>query len=343
MSSGVAARAEDRTVALPPAPRPPIRPEDAYLKGLKASGRRTQEARLKLVARILGAEDYREVPWERMRAAHVLAIRSELEGYVPNPKKPGETLAPASINAALAALRGVAKAAWRLELLSSDDLERIRDVEDVKGERLPKGRSAKPGELDLLLGACVRDPSPAGLRDAAIIGVLYATGMRRDELAGLELRHYEPPEEYGRDAGALTVLGKGNKQRICYLDEGSSRMLDDWLRLRSRWPGPIFVPINKAGRLGNTPLSAERVYSMLAERASGAGIADLTPHDFRRTFVGDMLDKGIDITTVSDMVGHASLETTRRYDRRGERRKAEAAGQRHVPYRRWRGPTPPTT
>jgi site-specific recombinase XerD len=98
-------------------------------------------------------------------------------------------------------------------------------------------------------------------------------------------------------------------------------------------PGPLFFPIRKGGRnVERRRMTAQTLRDMLLKRARQASVKNLTPHDLRRTFVGDMLDAGADISAVQQLAGHSSVDTTQRYDRRGEEVKRRAAGLLTVPY-----------
>ena len=112
-------------------------------------------------------------------------------------------LAPSTINMTLSALRGVAKSAFNLGLMSADHYARLCNVKPVRGERVPVGRALSVGEIGALLDTCAG--TPIGIRDAAIIAIMYCCGLRRDEIVSLYLSHY--------NEGELKVRGKGNKER----------------------------------------------------------------------------------------------------------------------------------
>jgi integrase len=170
------------------------------------------------------------------------------------------------------------------------------------------------------------DKSPGGVRDAAIIGLLYTCGLRSADLVALNRGDFEP------ETGKLLVReGKGRKQRNVYVQGGARRALDDWTAVSGEVV-PLFVPVLKGGKITRRRMSAQTIYDMLKKRARQAGVREFSPHDLRRTFVGDMLDRGVDIATVANIAGHASVDTTRRYDRRPEETKKNAAGKLHFPY-----------
>jgi len=112
--------------------------------------------------------------------------------------------------------------------------------------------------------------------------------------------------------------------------------------VRGSRPGALFCPVNKAGKVNVRRVTSQAIYNALAKRAQQAGVAELSPHDFRRTFVSDLLDAGADIATVQRMAGHANIQTTARYDRRGEKAKQAAAELLDVPYKRSEQQLPPT-
>jgi site-specific recombinase XerD len=294
-----------------------------YLASLAPTGRRTMAGALATCAALLGST-VELAPWAALRYEHVAAIRAKL----------AETMAPATVNKHLAALRGTARAAWRMGQMDAEQYARLADVKGMTGETLPAGRALGPGELGAMLRTC--GETPAGIRDGAILALAYAAGLRRAELAGLDLA-----DVTGDDGETVTlrILGKRSKERLVYLDNGARLALLDWLSVRGTEAGPLFWAGKRGGHLvrgaGMTPQAIRDVVARAADRA---GVASASPHDLRRSFVSDLLDAGVDIATVASMAGHANIETTRRYDRRGEAAKKRGARALHVPYAKRRLP-----
>lgn len=293
-------------------------PAAIYVASLGSkSGQRTMMQVLNLIAGMVNASNALSFDWSQIRFQHVAAIRSQLQAKYK----------PATVNKALAALKGALKASWQSGQMNAEDYQKAVSVKGVRNETLPVGRELQSGELSALIETCESDQSPAGARDAAIIAIMYSCGLRRAEVITLDLDHYDKAE------GRLKIHGKGNKERTAYITGGAVQALSDWLNLRGEDPGALFVPVNKGGILSINCLTPQAIYNMLYKRARESGVKSFSPHDMRRTFVSDLLDHGADITTVSKMAGHANVTTTARYDRRPEEAKKKAAGLLHVPYR----------
>lgn len=294
-------------------------PAAVYLARLAPSGRRTMHQALDTIAGLLtGGQqaDCLAFDWSSVRYQHATAIRAQLVTVYKT----------ATANKFLCALRGAMKEAWNLEQITAEDYFRIKSIKSVTGETIPAGHALTPGELAALLNNCGDDPTPAGARDCAVIALMYAAGLRREEVVTLDL------ESYDVSTGRLVVHGKRNKDRTGYLNNGAAHALADWLTVRGDNPGPLFLAVNKGGKINHRRMTPQAVYNLLAKRADLAGVRTFSPHDLRRTFVSDLLDAGADITTVAKMAGHASVTTTSRYDRRPEAAKQKAAGLLHVPY-----------
>lgn len=294
-------------------------PAAVYLSGLSKSGRATMEKSLSQIAEwITGQPDPFAVDWAALRYQHVNAIKTRMiddPGY-----------SPSTTNKYLSAVRGVLKSAWNLDLIPTEDYHRAVSVEGLKVDNLPAGRALSIGEITALISVCENDPGPAGARDAALIALLYAAGLRRSEIVSLDLADYNPED------GSLVVTGKGNKQRIVYVLNGSSRAMNDWLKVRGEFAGPLFVPILKSGHITDRRMTDQAIYNMLRKRADQAKVPDFSPHDLRRTFISSMLDQGNDLSVVADLAGHKNVSTTARYDRRGEAAKRSAADKLFIPY-----------
>lgn len=253
--------------------------------------------------------------WHRLTHAHVAFLRSEL----------ADRCAARTANRCLAAVRGVLKSAWRCGLMSHEEMARASDVPSVKVNTLPAGRHVNTGELRALFAACA-DGTAAGVRDAAILSLAY--GMRRAEIASIDYAAVD------LDAGKITVTGKGNKQRVVYVANGGLQALRDWASIRGEHPGAFLHPIRRGGRVivRDRGMTSQSVYGRIERRRRQAGVPPLTPHDFRRSFISDALDAGVDLIALQRLVGHADPATTSRYDRRGERACQAGASLLHLPY-----------
>lgn len=293
-------------------------PAVVYLARLAVGSRRSMKGALETIATMLSSSStWETLPWASLRYQHTQAVRAKLD----------ERFAASTTNRHLAALRGVLREAWRLELVEGDAFHRAVDIKSVRVDALPAGREISPGELRALFSACGDDKSAAGARDAALLAVLYGGGLRREEAVTLNV------SDYLVDQGTLKVRhGKGRKQRIVHLARGARAAVDAWLAVRGAVDGPLLVPVNKGGKITPRRMTAQVARTALLKRAVEAKVTAFSPHDLRRTFVSHLLDAGADLSIVQRLAGHASVTTTARYDRRGEVAKAKAAEMLNVPF-----------
>ncbi len=166
--------------------------------------------------------------------------------------------------------------------------------------------------LDHLLQAPPAD-HPMGLRDRAILEILYSAGLRVSELTGLNLGDLD------LDAGMATIRGKGKKERLAFLGAVSLKALKTWLQARQG------VLAEKNGITGKkieavflnknaTRLTSRSVGRLLEKYLAQAGLDPRTsPHTLRHSFATHLLDRGADIRSVQELLGHSSLATTQIY------------------------------
>ncbi len=190
------------------------------------------------------------------------------------------------------------------EGLREDDPTRTIDS-PRQGRTLPKVLSES--EVERLLDAAYARPGAAGIRLAAMVELLYATGLRASELVGL------PLSAVARDPHVLIVRGKGEKERMVPLNERARKVLR---RYRAAYESELQTSDHKwlfPSRSGH--LSRQRVAEMLKELAAEAGIdpARVSPHVLRHAFASHLLDGGADLRSLQKMLGHADISTTQIY------------------------------
>jgi integrase/recombinase XerD len=227
--------------------------------------------------------------------------RRDLEAFVRTQMASG--LAPRSVARTVACVRGF----YRFVAL-----EEKRDVSPADDLRAPRAWAALPKFLDLedvdKLLAVPDTSTPRGLRDKAMIEVLYATGMRVSELVAVR------PNDLHLDEGYLTCVGKGDKERIVPLGQEAAEWIRRYVRdgraqLAKRGLPWLFVNARDGG-----PLSRVGFWKVLKEYGIKAGLrGDLSPHVLRHSFATHLLERGADLRSIQMMLGHADLSTTQIY------------------------------
>lgn len=215
-------------------------------------------------------------------------------------------LSPASTARCLAALRGWFRFLGREKLIQQNPLLTLKSPRPWA--RLPKVLSQ--GEVDRLLE--FRDPRQAArledLRDAAMVELLYATGLRVSELVQLELK------QLNLAVGYVLASGKGSKQRVVPLGDMARRLLAAYLEqardalIKGKTAREVFVTRRGAR------MTRQGFWKALRGRARKAGIAKpISPHMLRHSFATHLLDHGADLRSVQAMLGHARITTTQIY------------------------------
>ena len=276
----------------------------AYLAELHSeASRRAVRSRLNVIARWFGFPDALGCPWGKLRYAHAVAFVHEFSD--------NRGLSATSVNAYLSALKGVAETAWRLRQLDLETYSEIKAVKQLRVHREPRGRALSLEESGKLLGAAEAGEGPQAARDEAVIALLLGCGLRRAEATTLRMEHLNMAE------GSLRVLGKGNKERVVFLSPAVKARIHQWLAARGPEPGWLFGRFTKGGRLIlDAPLDPASIGRIVGKALETSGIEHITTHDLRRTFATRLLSKNVDIVAVKNLMGHANVTTTAKYDRR---------------------------
>lgn len=200
-------------------------------------------------------------------------------------------------------------------------LEKIIDEDPTSQIQTPKMKKSIPGVISLedveRILAVPDDSTPEGIRDLAMLEVLYATGIRVSELIGLKLN------EVNFEMGFVIVYGKGSKERIVPIGEKAQEKLKFYMEhsrsslLKSREAKELFVTRRGRG------MTRQGFWKLIKNYALKSGITkDISPHTLRHSFATHLLERGADLRTIQIMLGHSDISTTQIYTHvEGERLK----------------------
>jgi integrase/recombinase XerD len=293
-----------------------------YLRHERGQAEHTQRTYAALLGRFIAwAEREGLKDWKSVELRHLTAFLKQERERTPSDAPPNSPrrLSPESVYLEIAALRAFYRFAEREGFVPVNVAESLSLPR--RWQRLPKSLTAE--EIDRLL-ALPAEETPGALCDQAILEVAYASGLRLAELRNLRL------EQLRLDAGFISVIGKGNKERVVplgrqavaalrrYLDVGRPKLLT------RRSPANVFLT-----RRG-TPFAAVTMWQRIKQRVRRAGIErNVTPHMLRHSFATHLLEHGADLRIIQELLGHASISTTETYTHVADHRLREVYRRFH--------------
>lgn len=218
-------------------------------------------------------------------------------------------LSAATINLHLSAIRRLADESAESGWLSPELAIGIRRVQGVKRLGRKSGNWLTRNQAQGLVNAA-SNTDLRGWRDGAILGLLLGCGLRRSEVVGLTLDQLQT-----RDGHWVIVdlIGKGRRLRTVPVPSWCKQLLDAWLRHSGVSQGKVFRRVSKEGKRQDAGVTANVVWYAVKRCASQAGIANLAPHDLRRTCARLCHDCSGELEQIQFLLGHASVQTTERY------------------------------
>jgi integrase/recombinase XerD len=277
-----------------------------YLRHERGQAEHTQRTYAALLGKFVAWAQRQELnDWRQVALPHLTAFLQHERERPPadEPKESTKRLSSESVYLEIAALRAFYRFAENEKLLPVNVAENLSLPRRWK--RVPKALS--DSDIERILTPETPE-TPSTQCDQAVLELAYASGLRLSELRSLRL------EQLHLDAGFVSVIGKGNKERVvpvgrkavealnCYLDSGRPKLVTP------RSPASVFLTQR------GTPFAAVTLWGRIKQRVRRAGMArNVTPHMLRHSFATHLLEHGADLRIIQELLGHASISTTQVY------------------------------
>ena len=278
----------------------------SYLNSCSSSKSQDRiQAEFKRLARLMNLPSIDDIDWLHFSRAQVIDLLGKPE--LKNRKASAQ-------NFTLSVIKRLCEEACYAQLLPDAKYLPIKRISNFRGIRCHSPNCLTCEEISKLLQICNRDKTNKGIRDAAIFAVGLGCGLRRSEIAELQISGIDFSKKL------LKIIGKGNRERYIGLNGTVQIYLRQWLEIRGRSGCSFcFTPLDRGNNIITTrPLNDETIYLVVQQRSLCALGHSISTHDLRRTFASHMLANQIDINTLRIVMGHSDIRTTQIYDRRDE-------------------------
>ena len=278
----------------------------------------TMTRALSSIAKSLHRDSIYDIIWQNFTYASLNRVMGKFRD---------EGLAPDTIALYLSAIKGVCKHAFLLQLIDVRVFEQIKQVKRPSHGRKRQHQVIKQTEFFSIIDSSSNSDNPAlAARDAAIIHLGGAAGLRRNEIVSLTLSQVDMENQ------VVEIIGKGGKQRFIYLHKLTVAVLQRWLLYRGTQDGPMFVGVHRSGTVyqlykqDGQPrfMCGDTVYKILQRYGLISEHLHCPPHTLRRSYATWLYDNKVKIKTIAELLGHSSTATTELYIQTKEDEKVRA-------------------
>ncbi|RTR31663.1 tyrosine-type recombinase/integrase [Shewanella atlantica] len=289
-------------------------PTALFLSRLAPSGRRPLRSQLNTVLKLFKWKgEVEEQPFHTLNYAQIEYVKRH---------RLDEGKSPRTVNLVVFALKAIVKTGFLMGVVDDVQWRQVQAVKRLPTNPSSRGKALSSSSVGQLINICYLDKRYIGKRDCCILALFLSTGLRRFELANLTV------SDIHLDKRTLTVKsGKGKKPRKQPIPTWALTYIDNWLRVRTHQPGDLFNPIWNNVIKHDRGLSSAALYQIVKARTLAATGITISPHDLRRTFITELLNQKVDLSTASKLAGHANVTTTQIYDKRDESVMREAIDQ----------------
>lgn len=295
-------------------------PAAAYLASVGAGSRRTVQQSMSRLASMVAGEKTDPITfrWEQLTRVQTVDLRARLKSES----------APATANKVLSVLRGVLRHARAMGLMDEGSYQTAASLDPINASPKTPPLAFTDATALSLFEACAADPGAAGRRDAALLAIVLCTGLRRAEAAALDAGDYDAA------SGRLHIRGERPEyDRVVLLPAPARAALADWFNIRTHEPGPLLLPVDRAGLIRFRRMTDQAIYDIFGRISARAHVPDLSIRHIRRSYVVSLIRAGKTPEEVRYLVGHASWFTANVYRELADDQSQACYGIEGIPYR----------